>query len=235
MSEQTYPPGHLSFIRTDFVRPLTVFLPTVYRYLPRQFADAFHAKGEIRISCFEAFKHHTDEQQQDSQEGHSFNVISDQKSNLTFATYTVAGMNAYILSLTSISSPNLSAAFGDSKIEIFEPMGFAAEVANEIPGCKGVLIGPCIYADNKMLLGKGKAPGLEDLRSDAEPDKIDLGKMMAHSAQMEGPKAYFLKTRKYEAQNEYRIIWETNRPVSEPLLIAQPALRKYCRDGTSEE
>jgi hypothetical protein len=109
-----------------------------------------------------------------------------------------------------------------------EPIGFCAEIANEIPGCQAAMISQCMYADDKVLQTLGTAPSIDDLKSDTEPDKTSLEKVMAQSKALGGPKQYFLKDRGYEAQSEYRFVWETNRQVKEPLIIVAPNLKKYC-------
>lgn len=85
------------------------------------------------------------------------------------------------------------------------------------------MIGACIYVAKKSLISSARAPNIEDLRDDAQSDKISLEKVMAESSKNSGPKPYFLKTRQYEWQAEYRFIWETNKPVSSHLDIVLPA------------
>jgi len=140
----------------------------------------------------------------------------------------MTGGNAYVLSVTSRTGPEIIKAFGPNRFEIVEPIGFCAEIANEIPGCHGAMISQCMYADDKVLQTLATAPTIDDLKSDMEPDKVSLEKVMAQSKALSGPKQYFLKRRDHEAQSEYRFVWETNKPVKEPLVIMAPNLRKYC-------
>jgi hypothetical protein len=228
MTTQQFPASHLAFIRTDICRPLTVFLPTLYRHIEAKFVEAFRRDGSIRLSCFTTFAQHKDEARKDRQEGHGFHVLNDPTNNRSFATYTMTGRNAYILSVTSRTGPEIVAAFGPDRVEIIEPIGFCADVANEIPGCQAVMISQCIYAGDKIFHALGTAPTVDNLKSDTEPDKTSLEKIMAQSNALAGPKQYFLKDRIYEAQSEYRFVWETNRPVIEPLIIVAPNLKKYC-------
>jgi hypothetical protein len=169
-----------------------------------------------------------DEPRKDREEGLAFHLLNDLKNDRSVGFATMTGGNAYILSATSRTGPEIVEAFGPDRLEIVEPIGFCAEIANEIPGCQGAMISQCLYADNKALVTVGTAPTIDDLKSETEPDKVSLEKMMAQGKALRGPKQYFLKGRKHEAQSEYRFVWETNRPVKEPLIITAPNLRKYC-------
>jgi hypothetical protein len=228
MTTQQLPASHLPFIQTTIGRSLTVFLPTLYRHMEGKFVEAFTKEGSIRLSCFATFAQHKDEPRKDRREGHALHVLNDLKNDRSFGVYTMTGSNAYILSVTSRTGPQIVEAFGPDRVEIVEPIGFCAEIANEIPGCQSVMISHCMYADDKVLQTLGTAPTVDDLKSDTEPDKVSLEKMMAQSKALSGPKQYFLKGREHEAQSEYRFVWETNRAVKEPLIITAPNLRKYC-------
>jgi hypothetical protein len=229
MANQQYPAGHLAFVQTSFHRPLTVFLPPLFRFMGTQYIDAFKTAGSLRLSSFATFKQHKDEHRGDKSEGSAFSSINDTENDKSFFAFTVAGINAYVLSLTMRSGPDITATFGPGSVEVFEPVGFCAEIANEIPGCTQVMIGQCIYVDQKILASEGKAPTVEDLRSEQEPGKIALEKIMAATTSITGPKSYFLKTREYEWQAEYRFIWETNKTVDKPLDITLPSLTRYCK------
>ena len=91
------------------------------------------------------------------------------------------------------------------------------------------MIGPCIYVDQKLMVSAGKAPTLDELKSETEPDKISLDKVIANAGSLSGPKPYFLKDRIYEWQSEFRFVWETNKNVTSHLDIAAPNLRQYCK------
>jgi hypothetical protein len=222
------PASHMAFIQTTLGRPLTVFLPTLYRHMEATYIEAFSKEGSIRLSCFATFARHKDEQRQDAQEGHALHVLNDLKNDRSIGFYTMTGTNAYVLSVTSRTGLQFVEAFGPDRMEILEPIGFCAEIANEIPGCQTAMISQCMYADDKVLQTLGTAPTIDDLKSDTEPDKTSLEKVMAQGNALGGPKQYFLKDRRYEAQSEYRFVWETNRPVKEPLNIVAPNLKKYC-------
>jgi hypothetical protein len=196
--------------------------------MDRQYVDAFLKDGSIRLSSFATFKLHRDEARGDPTEGFAVNFMNDPENDRHFSAATFSGVNAYVMSATVRTGPEIDAAFGDAYVEIFEPVGFCAAIANEIPGCIGVMISQCIYVDNRLLVTGGKAPKLDELRSEEEPGNISLDKILAQTASISGPKAFFMKTRKYEWQSEYRFIWETNKFVNTPLDIVLPDLTKFC-------
>jgi hypothetical protein len=144
MTTQQFPASHLAFIQTNFGRPLTVFLPTLYRHMDATFVKSFSKEGSIRLSCFAKFAQHKDEPRKDKQEGHALHVLNDLNNDRSFGVYTMTGTNAYILSATSRTGPEIVEAFGPDRIEIVEPIGFCAEIANEIPGCQAAMISQCL-------------------------------------------------------------------------------------------
>jgi hypothetical protein len=220
MSAQQFPASHLAGIQTEFRRPLRIFLPTLYRHMEAAFIEAFSKEGSIRLSCFAQFAQHKDEPRKDREEGHALHVLNDPKNDRHVSFYTMTGSNAYILSATSRTGPDIVEAFGPDRLEIVEPVEFCAEIANEIPGCQTAMISQCLYADNRVLETVGTAPTIDDLKSDTEPDKVSLEKVMAQGKDLQGPKQYFLKSREHEAQSD--------RSVKEPLIITAPNLRRYC-------
>jgi hypothetical protein len=162
-------------------------------------------------------------------EGSAFSLQNDVDNNRSFGVFSVSGSNAYALSATMRTGADIAAAFGNSSFEIFEPIGFSAAVANEIPGCTQVMIGQCVYVDERLLVSSGKAPTVDDLKSEGKSQEVSLEKILAQGNAVTGPKPYFLKDRSYEWQAEYRFIWETNKPVTSHLDIIALDLRQFCK------
>ncbi|RUV00180.1 hypothetical protein EOB36_17695 [Mesorhizobium sp. M6A.T.Cr.TU.017.01.1.1] len=227
MTEPNFGPAHLSFIQTQISRPLTVFVPPLHRHMAKQYVDMFWDNASLRLSTFDAFRQHKSEGQGDPLEGHASYMVNDQTQDRHFGTSTIVGANAYVLSFTSRTT--LSKEFGDDFFEVVEPVVFSAEVANMIPGCTSVMIGSCIYVDAKLLIKIGPAPAINDLLVGDGSTAVSLDKLLAQGAAIQGPRQYFLKDRRYESQSEFRMVWETNAPVSAPLIVTLPALRQYCR------
>ena len=231
MSNDANNAAHLSFIQTSIGRSLTVFVPTLYRYMPTEHVESFFADGSLRLSCLAQFKKHKDEDQGDRNEGTCLVGANDKSSNKSMFTFNITGSNTYVLSFTTRTG-DMPTSFGDARFEIFEPIGLCAEIAVEIPGCQGVYMGSCIYIDKRILVSSQRVPSIDELRSDTEPENVDLTKLLAAGSKFSGPKEYFLKDKRYETQMEYRVIWETNKPVLEPLIVKIANPERFCRrDG----
>ncbi|MCS4240777.1 hypothetical protein M2418_000279 [Rhizobium sp. BIGb0125] len=214
----------LSGVTMMVQKPLLIVAPTIYRYMPTEYVDAFFETGALRLSCISQFKKHSDEFQGDIEEGGAY--VYQNNSGQHFSAYVTRGREAYMLSFTS-STRNMSAAFGDAAIEIFSPIEFCAAVGNEIPGLLAMEMGPCIYEEHRMLQSAKKPPAVDELKD--ENGNILLERIMAQVSEISGPKLLFLKSLKYEMQMEYRLIWHVNREVFEPLIIHLKNPELFCR------
>ncbi len=154
-------------------------------------------------------------------------LINDQTADRSFSVFSTVGHNAYVSSFTT-RTEKLSASFGDAAIEVFEPVGFCTEIANEIPGSLSMMMGQCIYADTRILESMKRGPEISEFL-DASGQEVSLDKMMSKASGISGPKEFFLKERKYEDQMEFRLVWETNKPVIEPLLVKIKEPHRFCR------
>lgn len=153
-------------------------------------------------------------------------LINDKKADRSFGTFVTQGQSAYVSSFTSRMN-NLDRIFGDAVIEIFDPFGLLSEIVNEIPGSINAMIGPCIYAERRILQSMNRAPDLTSL-GDGNGNLV-LDKVIEETDKISGPKVYFLKETKYEVQAEYRMIWETQRKVEEPLIVTINEPERFCR------
>ncbi|MDO8409120.1 MAG: hypothetical protein Q7S93_03540 [Phenylobacterium sp.] len=231
MAGNNFNAAGLAGIQIQHGRPITAHLPTVYRRLPVQFVDTFFSSGELRLSCFAQFKRHTNELQGDRREGETLLGINDVKADRSFFVFTETGKNAFILSTTVRTTALMDSVFGDASIEIFDPLIFAIEVANEIPGCIGTRMGWCIYVDNKILVSDQRGPEREELEIGNGSEQTDHQKIAGLTRKISGPRELFLKPIKHEAEAEFRFIWETNRQVDEPLIVTLQNLERFCRRG----
>lgn len=226
MATEHIPESHLTSVTFNVGRQLTVFVPTLYRYMEDQYVDAFLKEGRLRLSSFKAFRRHKDEQRGDPDEGQTLLLMNDVESDRSFGVVSLSGDNAYVLSMSTLGQLG---GFGNASFEIFDPVNFCAQVASEIVGMGPMMLGQCIYVDNRILRTGGTPPSVDDLKDDSDSTKISLEKIMAQQRAMSGPKEYFLKERRYEEQSEYRMLWATDRPSAEFLDIVLPQRLRYCR------
>ena len=106
--------------------PWHVCTPTLFRYLPSRFVDAFFEDGSLRISSFATFRRHTDEQRLDKKEGEThFVAQTHQGGGQTLIAKSFHGKNACVLSATMRHDRKLMEAFEcDSYIRIDNPTEF---------------------------------------------------------------------------------------------------------------
>jgi hypothetical protein len=67
--EKTHPQKSPPGINVQFGRNWTMLRPTLYRFLESKYVDAFFQEGSLRLSSFERFAQHPDEQRKDAGEG----------------------------------------------------------------------------------------------------------------------------------------------------------------------
>lgn len=204
--------------------------PRVYRYLPRQFVEAFFAAGALRVSSFRQFSEHSDEQRLDSKEGKVFLVHrTAANGGQTVVMEVDYGHDAYVLSGSMTPSKQLLADFKcDSAIVISDTTSFAREIAKQIPDFKAGLEGPCSYQYRRII---EKDLGWLDFGTQEETS--DLSKMDAEVvtrmySELNTADAYFLKREVHRHQGEYRFIWLTYGPVKPVIDIVVPDARRYC-------
>jgi hypothetical protein len=212
-------------IQQGFVTPWSIFTPTAYRLLPREFVEAFFATGELQLSSFTAFARHPDEAPRDTKEGH--NVIVGRGPNTTTFASVVHGDDAYVLSATACAPSNeLLTRFGASAaIQIFDTTGFASAVAKHVPGMRFGFEGFCFYTDGAI---EYKVPDVDlEAYKTGIANTLDMGKVMGKLQNIAGNAVYFRKRVRYSAELEYRWIWIAANP-PEKLLVRVPEARNYC-------
>lgn len=214
-----------------FVREWHIRRPPLYRYLEREFVDQFFNCGLLRLSSFLEFSRHKDEQRHDPQEGHGMMMSknSDGKGQVIggYATY---GEDAYVLCCSTLFDSKLGSDFRtDSGFRINNIAAFAQIIASHVPGFRMGIEGNCIYLANRTVERDIGPVDIETLKSDNEPDKIDLGKMIGTLNRIAGDDLLFVKhAGKYAHQQEYRLLWMTHAPADTHLLIKCPEAIQFC-------
>jgi hypothetical protein len=211
--------------RTAFsdVKPMWNITPFLYRYENQNFIDHFFETGELMISCFSQYIKHPDNELGDSGEGSVVSHVHSDSASI-FSVYAV-GSNAYTFCLSTILSKTLIEKFSrNSVFMIKDVVGFMHEIQRSIPRVNEMLLGNCIYAPDRTLSIK-KEFTINDIETDGGSPTFSLDKILSIN---NDPEAFFIKKLKYQHQNEYRLIWNTDRLVKEPLIINCPEAIKYC-------
>jgi hypothetical protein len=202
--------------------------PYLYRYENQEFIDKFFETGEILISSFHQYKKYEDNQLGDKSEGSTFNV-GHTSNNKTVSTFTTVGMNSYCFCTSTLLDKKLFKVFSRNAVFVIkDPINFILQIEKSLSRITEVLYGNCIYIDKKMLIKQLPAVELEKLQDDNDPTKISSAKLMATLAQLDGPEQFFIKKINYQAQSEYRLIWNCDRTVTDPILIKCPEAIQFC-------
>lgn len=204
--------------------------PYLYRYLEKQYVDSFFDSGLLRLSSFEAFSKHKDEQRLDSSEGKG--IITHVNSEGTGQTIMAAvgqGHNCYVLCSATFYATEIADDFAaDSGFRINDVLGFANAVSRQIPGFVAGLEGPCHYLQKKVLDRDVGHVDLDSMRVSPESKNIDMDKLMQTVFGMAGDDLFFIKHSKYASQNEYRLLWSTINKMATHIDIECPEAIQFC-------
>jgi hypothetical protein len=202
--------------------------PYLYRYENKEYVDKFFETGEILISNFSTYKKYKDNQLGDATEGNTLNVGLSENDR-SMGSVTSVGATAY----SFCTSTNLDEAYfpifsRNSAFRIKDPINFMREIERTLGRVTEAYYGNCIYLDKKIIQKNVPSFELNDLKDNIEPDKVSFDKLMSLMEPIYGPEQFFIKKMDYQAQNEYRFIWLTDRQVSEPKIIHCPEALKFC-------
>ncbi len=203
--------------------PIQFSFPYVYRYMDSAFIEEFFESGRLRLSSFDAFSKHEDEQRKDTSEGKA--VVFASSPNQTQVSVIGKGHDAYVLSTSVLDDDALGEQFGTlDRLEIFHPLQFALAIARRLPGCAGSLQGSCHYSDKPMEVRSNDI----DFSTRTPDGSIPMENVLGPAMQSSGQLPLFRKRMRFKHQAEYRFFWFA--PVAEPFLFIEcPEARQYCR------
>lgn len=205
--------------------PWEVRLPSVTRYLGKEYVDAFFHDGSLRLSSFEAFRQHADENQGDGREG--LPQVESESPNSKGVFLGVVGQECYILCGTVIEDRTLEASFhSEHGFRILDTIAFARCVAQCVPGFVGGMEGPCMYRANTAM----QAVSHEPFRPPGPRDHPEEFGARLHAQQSDlAMSGLFIKSLQYAHQGEYRLLWFANGASKEPLDIKCPDALRHCK------
>lgn len=206
--------------------------PYVFRYLEKQYVDLFFSKGILRLSSFSVFSQHNDEERRDTKEGRGslYNVDHDGEGQYLFSVmsqghdcYVLCGSQVYSSSLAKQFFPNSDSVSG---FRINDTTAFGVELADAIPSFKGGLEGPCIYNDGLIVRKAGRIDYLT-----VQPNgkkTVDLDKLTSGLFGAAGNDLFFVKSKKYHHQLEYRLLWAVHEKVEYYIDVTCPDAVQFC-------
>jgi hypothetical protein len=208
--------------------PWNVCTPTLFRFLEKQFVDQFFQDGTLRLSTFDKFKKHEDEQRLGKQEGKiTFVHRTSQRGGQTLEAFAAHGQNAYVLCGAMRFENELMDAFNcDSYIRINDPTKFGMAISKHLPGFIAGFEGPCLYQANKII---EKDLGYIDLNSfKTQTGQVDMNKLQSFINHHMSFYPYFLKDKSYSHQMEYRLLWLTSSETNDYIDIKAPEAIQFC-------
>ena len=208
--------------------PWNVNTPVLFRFLDNTFVEQFFNDGSLRLSSFQNFKKHTDEQRLDKNEGQTFFVHrTSQNGGQTLEALAEHGRDAYVLCGAMRFEKNLMTSFGcNSYIRINDTTKFGMAISRHIPGFVAGMEGACLYQENKII---EKDLGYIDLNAlKTESGAVDMSKMSSIINQKMRHYPYFLKDKFYSPQLEYRLLWIVNSQIDDYIDIKVPEATQFC-------
>ena len=196
----------------------------IYRILSdKSYIDEFFKNGNIFLSSFKNFKKYDDEMQGDKTEGQNLIGGFNGKDTSQFVSYE-GGIKAFVLCATNSLDENVIKDFnGVGAIKINDSVNFGKEIARKLPYVITGIEGDCIYGDSKVQTlenEKNKAFHNIDFKNPIsikeELSQITLGVEM------------FMKHKKYEHQQEHRLLWFSEVQIENGIVIHCPEAIKYC-------
>lgn len=109
-------------------------------------------------------------------------------------------------------------------------MNFILEINRSLSRVIEVLMGNCIYVDRKIITKKRPSINPSDFYEEGKNPNFD--NISSMSNYIGGSDEYFTKLLRFQKQSEYRIIWKTDRSVTEGIIITCPEAIKYCEKIT---
>ena len=208
--------------------PWNVCTPVLFRFIEKQYVDAFFDDGTLRLSTFNKFKNHHDEQRLDKQEGQTFFVHrTNQQGGQTLEALAQHGQNAYVLCGATRFEKELMKSFDcDSYIRINDPTKFSMAISKHIPGFVAGFEGACLYQSNKII---EKDLGYIDLNKfKNNSGQVDINMLNSFINHHMSFYPFFLKDTSYAHQLEYRLLWLSNAEMNEHIDIKVPEAIQFC-------
>lgn len=218
-------------IVVNFGRQWSIRRPAVYRYLDKTYVDDFFDRGVLRLSSFSAFANHSDEERTDTKEGDGVLVHENADNNNPFTVFSriQQGQKAYVLCGSTHYTQDLSDRFSaTSGFRINDTTSFADAIANSLSGFTGGIEGSCWYMDHRAIGRSFKNINLDDFKMNDGSGNLDFEKMASLSMDLAGVDLFFIKETKYSPQCEYRLLWFTNRTMSDFIEIECPEAVQFC-------
>lgn len=187
----------------------------VIKMSKKKYIDSFFESGFIQLGTISYYRSLAHSEQGDGNEGSIF-VIGRGEEETGFAQIK-SGFNYYLF-CCSDGSPDskLIDHFSYDDYFIIEHPQLFMEAIGKTLNANNYFRSRCLYKTDKVLIGD-------------VPKGFNFNVLSSKLKNMVAKTKYFIKTKDYEHQKEYRFIWETDADLTKPLVIQCPEAVKYCR------
>ena len=196
----------------------------IYRILSDiKYVEDFFVNGNLYLSSFQNFRNYEDEMQGDITEGHCLVGGFDGKDRSQYVSYE-GGVDAYVLCATNSLNENVIKDFkGVGAIKIKDSVNFGKEIARKLPYVNTGIGGDCIYVDSKVQTLKDEQNKIFQNIDFKDPISIK-----EELYQITSGIEMFMKHKKYEHQQEHRLLWFSEVQIDNGIVIHCPEAIKYC-------
>lgn len=196
----------------------------IYRIIgSEEHLNDFFENGNIFISSFANFKSYEDEMQGDISEGQSLIGGFNEKGDGSHIFYE-GGMQTYIFCATKVLSDAVINDFkGFGAIKILNSVAFAKEITRKLPFVKTGIEGSCIYVDSKAQHLEG-----EKNKMFQKINFADRRIMEQTISNLSTGAEIFMKYKKYEHQQEYRLAWFSEQKIKTGIIVHCPEAIEHC-------
>ncbi|MGF6611715.1 hypothetical protein OKW45_006637 [Paraburkholderia sp. WSM4175] len=213
---------------------------SVYRHLPKIWANHFFDTGELLLTTLPKCREHEEESRRDGTDGKlSFAILDGQQ---IMAGLSIAGKSSYLLCTSCSCAEPIQQRFGtDSWIEIIDVQGFAQAVCRAVGSDTRPMFVPCRYLVDKSVTINAASPIADDFAEMCEA--VTTGKtenikqlfyetnarLRARAEAFEHD-VYFLKPADpYQIEEEFRFVWTVDAAVSGPKVFDCSEARQFCQ------
>ncbi|QJU59556.1 hypothetical protein HL653_18950 [Sphingomonas sp. AP4-R1] len=224
------PPPHM--VTLQFGSQWNVVTPAVYRYEDQRWIDEFFDTGKLRLSTFAKFATYEDEVRGDKNEGQGF-CYGETSDNKSVVVMQSQGINAAVLCCSHRLCQDLQHGFQrNSAFQITNTVGFSLEISRQLAGFRNGIEGSCIYRSDATI---SRAIDFDFEKYKLPDGNLDMQMVADASTQLGGPELLLLKRKRYERQQEYRLLWEIDTIGADYVDVVAPLARQFCRKVEAED
>lgn len=191
----------------------------VIKMAKKKDVDSFFLNGTLRLGTFSYYNRFDHEEIGDTTEARF--ILVGRKPSSTAFTEIAGGFNNYVFCCFSGEvDERCIRRFGyDDSYEIIDVAGFSRAISKKLDAT-GYCWSECVYSKDKVIVGRLN----ESFRFDV---------LSAHLINLANEAKYFVKPNTYSHQSEFRLLFQVESDVDEPIDLDCPEAVQFCRRSTT--